>query len=65
VLFSIDYPFEDPAGAVEWLQNTAVIDDDQRRRIARLNALDLLWNHPKRASHEAAFSAAKSDERRA
>jgi predicted TIM-barrel fold metal-dependent hydrolase len=43
VLFSIDYPFEDPASAVEWLRATSVLDDQQRRRIARLNALDLLW----------------------
>jgi predicted TIM-barrel fold metal-dependent hydrolase len=64
VLFSIDYPFEDPADAVEWLENTTVIDDDQRRRIARLNALDLLWNHPERASSPAgSLSTAQSGER--
>ena len=43
VLFSVDYPFEDPVGAAEWLRNTSVVDGQQRRRIARLNALDLLW----------------------
>jgi gamma-resorcylate decarboxylase len=43
VLFSIDYPFEDPAGAAEWLRSTSAVDDQQRRRIGRLNALDLLW----------------------
>jgi 2,3-dihydroxybenzoate decarboxylase len=43
VLFSIDYPFEDPAGAVEWLRTTSVVDDKQRRMIVRQNALNLLW----------------------
>jgi len=46
VLFSIDYPFEDPTGAAEWLRTTSAVDDQQRRRIARLNALDLLWGRP-------------------
>lgn len=43
VLFSIDYPFEDPAIACEWIRSTPAVDDQQRRQIARLNALDLLW----------------------
>jgi predicted TIM-barrel fold metal-dependent hydrolase len=60
VLFSIDYPFEDPASAVQWLQNTTVINDDQRRRIARLNALDLLWSHPKRDGSQGRFFSAES-----
>jgi predicted TIM-barrel fold metal-dependent hydrolase len=46
VLFSVDYPFEEPGSAVAWLRDTPAVDDQQRRRIGRLNALDLLWGAP-------------------
>jgi gamma-resorcylate decarboxylase len=60
VLFSVDYPFEDPAPAVEWIQSTTVVDDHQRRRITRLNALDLLWNQPALADGDGPASTAQS-----
>jgi len=58
VLFSVDYPFEDAATAIEWLRGTSVLDEDQRRRIARLNALDVLWNTPARVSGDGQAAAA-------
>jgi 2,3-dihydroxybenzoate decarboxylase len=63
VLFSVDYPFEDPASAVQWLRGTTAVDDDQRRRIARLNALELLWNTPTRSVGNGATSAAQPQAR--
>jgi gamma-resorcylate decarboxylase len=57
VLFSIDYPFEDPGGAIEWLRSTSAVDDRQRQRIIRQNALDLLWgDRPSRSPDDAALA---------
>jgi predicted TIM-barrel fold metal-dependent hydrolase len=58
VLFSIDYPFEDPAAAVRWLRNSPALDDEQRQKIARLNALDLLWGERERRDEDPAAGAA-------
>jgi 2,3-dihydroxybenzoate decarboxylase len=41
VHFSSDYPFERMEDAAEWFDGTAVISDEQRRRIGRGNAIDL------------------------
>ena len=41
ILFSIDYPFQDIGRGAAWLDNVGISDDD-RHKIARLNAVELL-----------------------
>jgi len=41
VYFCSDYPFEKMEDAADWYDNTGVIDDEQRRRIGRTNAIRL------------------------
>lgn len=41
VYFCSDYPFEKMEDAAEWYDNTGVINDEQRRRIGRGNAIRL------------------------
>ena len=41
VYFCSDYPFEKMEDAADWYDKTGVIDDEQRRRIGRTNAIRL------------------------
>lgn len=41
VLFAVDYPYERPAEAGEWIE-AAAITDAQRRAVCRDNAVQLL-----------------------
>lgn len=41
ICFCADYPFERMEDAATWFDNTQVIDDQQRSRIGRNNAIDL------------------------
>jgi 2,3-dihydroxybenzoate decarboxylase len=41
VYFSADYPFEKMEDAVDWYDSTAVVSEQQRRKIGRTNAIKL------------------------